>query len=138
MSKRTKSGIIEVEKEDIELANKIAVEILGKTLDELSIPSRNLLELLEKMLDKRVEQLKEKDSDRIIKRSDITFTRRDIREYTAWTNTRLHTHLKELISMEYVIMINGRTNSLQTYRLIYDGQGKQGEKFIPGFKNNDV
>ena len=40
--------------------------------------------------------------------------------------------------MEYVILENGRTNSLQTYKFLYDGQGKEGEKFIPGFKNKDV
>ena len=34
--------------------------------------------------------------------------------------------------MEYVILDSGRSNGLQFYKLIYDGQGKDGNKFIPG------
>ncbi len=65
---------------------------------------------------------------------DLSFTRRELREFTGWTNTRLHNHLKELMNMEYVIQDGGRCNSLQTYKLVYDGQGKDGEKFIPGMQ----
>lgn len=136
LRREAQTDIIEVEKKDIELANKIAVEILGKTLDELSIPSRNLLELLEKMIDERISKLKQCDSDRLIKRSDITFTRRDIREFTSWTQTRLRNHLKELIDLEYIVIDSGGNGrSLQNYKLMYDGQGKDGNKFLNGLKS---
>jgi len=110
---------IEVSRKDIETGHKIASEVLGKSLDELSIPSRNLLEQVEKMVNERICELRERDQETLHKISDITFTRRQIREFSGWKNTRLHTHLKELIAMEYVILENGRTNSLQHYRLIF-------------------
>ena len=34
--------------------------------------------------------------------------------------------------MDYVILETGRSNSLQTYKLAYDGQGQDGSKFITG------
>lgn len=125
---------IEVDEKDIEIGNKLAVEILGKTLDELSIPARDLLELIVEFVEKKMCELRRKDSELLIKKEEIQFTRRELREFTGWTNTRLHNHLKELVDMENVIMTGGCRNSLQTYKLIYDGEGKDGEKFIPGIK----
>jgi hypothetical protein len=125
---------IEVDRRDLQIGSSIAVEILGRSLDELSIPSRNLLEQIYSMVNERLEKLPERDSERM-KSSDITFTRRDIREYTGWRQTRLRTHLVKLIEMEYVLMISGGSGrKLQRYSLIYDGQGQDGEKFIPGLK----
>ena len=123
---------IEVDEKDIEIGNALAVEILGRTLDELSIPARDLLELIDKMLEEKLRELRESQPEReatLFKR-DLTFTRRELREYTGWTNTRLHNHIKELVSMEYIVMENARINNMQTYKLIYDGRGKDGEKFI--------
>jgi hypothetical protein len=61
-----------------------------------------------------------------------SFTRTDVMNYTGWTRTRLHIHLKELIDMELVVKLSGRKNSLQHYRLLYDGQGKDGKRFMIG------
>ena len=41
--------------------------------------------------------------------------------FTGWTKTKLHIHLKELIKMELVVKQSGRKNSLQHYKLLYDG-----------------
>ncbi len=125
---------IEVDENDIKLANKIAIEVLGKSLDELSIPARNLLELIEKFIDERHSQLKEKNSDELIRKQSITFTRRELREFTGWSKTRVQVHLKELISMEYILMESGRANTLQHYILVYQGEGNKGNRFIPGLK----
>ena len=127
---------IEVDEADIELANRVAVDILGKTLDELSIPARNLLGLITAMVEERLCELRKKEekSDSLFRTTDVTFTRRQLREHTGWAQTRLHIHLKELVSMEYVLVESGRSNSLQHYRLVYNGQGRNGERFIPGLK----
>ena len=129
---REKIEFIEVDETDIETGHKLAVEILGKTLDELSIPARDLLDQIDKMLTAKVEKVRSSQNDReatLFKR-DLTFTRRELREFSGWTNTRLHNHIKELVNMEYVVMENARINNMQTYKLIYDGEGKKSGKFI--------
>lgn len=126
---------IEVDEKDIELGNRLALEILGKTLDELSIPARDLLGQLEKMIGDKFCELRKCNPGTSLRKSDIGFSRREVREFTGWTQTRLRTHLKELIDLEYVLVdggCNGKT--LQTYKFIYDGQGKDGSRFIPGAK----
>jgi len=65
------------------------------------------------------------------------FTRRQIREFTGWSNARVHRYLRELIELEYVLVENGRNGVLQRYRLAYDGQGKDGKKFVLGLKPVD-
>ncbi len=119
---------IEVDIVDIEITNKLAHEVLGRSLDELSQPSRDLLIQLDDMIEHKIKDLK----DEAPSRSGVTFSRRDIREFTGWSNTRLHIHLRELIEFEYVIVQAGRNGMRYCYRLAYEGQGKSGEKFLLG------
>ncbi len=65
------------------------------------------------------------------------FTRREIREFTGWSNARVHRYLQELIELEFVLMEHGRNGVLHRYRLAYDGQGQDGGKFLLGLKPVD-
>ena len=150
---------IKVDTEDIKLANRLAHELLGHSLDELSRPSRNLLEELEKMVMKRQEEAETGgqrsgcggqksetgnggdsvhggggNGDRGSMRR-VSFTRRQIREYTGWSNYRVHIHLKELAEFEYISAESDRLNNTHRYRLLYEGQGKDGSRFLPGLTN---
>ena len=122
---------IEADPEDIRIANHLAKEILGRSLDELSRPGRDLLMLLDEMIEEAYQRA---DTDKAvnIRRTDLPFTRRDIREYTGWSNIRVHRYLKELVDLEYVLIETGRNGSRYHYRLAYEGQGKDGERFILG------
>ncbi len=123
---------IEVDAEDVRLANRLAHEILGHTLDELSRPSRNLLLELEKMLTQSGNP--DRDGGSEVGSSDHrrSFTRREIRECSGWSNYRVHIHLKELVEFEYVSVETDRVNNTYRYRLLYDGQGKDGSRFMLG------
>jgi len=124
---------IEVDAEDVRLANRLAHEILGHTLDELSRPGRNLLLELEKLLTQGGNPGSGRDTGPEgggpgRRRS---FTRREIREFTGWSNYRVHIHLRELVEFEYVSVETDRVNNTYRYRLLYDGQGKDGSRFMP-------
>ncbi len=126
---------IEADLEDIRIANKLAQEILGRSLDEVSRPGRDLLMLLDEMVEKLWQKLTGKEASNKLKRTGINFTRRDIREHTGWSNYRVHTHLKELVHLEYILVESGKNGSPFCYRLAYEGQGKDGSKFILGLTN---
>jgi DNA primase catalytic core len=132
---------IEVDKEDIRLANELATELLGHSLDELSRPATDLLQLLLKMTQqtngKPKGTAKEKNADEpppSFVRQAPGFTRRQIREFTGWSNARVHRYLQELIELEFVLMEHGRNGVLHRYRLAYEGQGQDGRKFLLGLK----
>jgi len=123
---------IEVDAEDVKLANRLAHEILGHSLDELSRPSRNLLLELEKMLRRGGDPGAPEAGGDDPRRS---FTRRQIREFSGWSNYRVHIHLKELVEFEYVSVESDRVNNTYRYRLLYDGRGRDGSRFMPGLKD---
>ncbi|MFP4225076.1 MAG: CHC2 zinc finger domain-containing protein [Phycisphaeraceae bacterium] len=123
---------IEVDAEDVKLANRLAHDILGHSLDELSRPSRNLLLELEKMLRRGADPGAPEAGGDDPRRS---FTRRQIREFSGWSNYRVHIHLKELVEFEYVSVESDRVNNTYRYRLLYDGRGRDGSRFMPGLKD---
>ena len=130
---------IEVMPEDIRTANRLAHEILGHSLDELSRPGRNLLMELERMARERLKKEQPDQPDgRAAPLNRLSFTRREIRTFTGWSNYRVHTHLRELIELEYVSIEVGRGTGGHRYRLLYDGQGKEGDKFMLGLVDPDL
>jgi DNA primase catalytic core len=105
---------IEVQRSDIELANAVAHEVLGKTLDELPPQTRRLLNLVRAMVDTRAKAER-------VKASDVRFTRRDIREATQWSDNQLKVHCARLAEMEYLLVHGGSRGHSLSYELLWDG-----------------
>ena len=118
---------VEVSLRDIALANELAIEILGRSLDELSGPSRRLLLLTEEMVAARARERGETAPN-------VFFTRRELREFTRWSDYQIHHYLNQLVALEYLVPVCGRNGSQYQYRLVWDGQGKEGERFVLGLK----
>lgn len=114
---------IEVTLDDIETANRLAHEVLGRSLDELPPQPRKLLIHIDAMVQSQCKALK-------IQREEYRFSRRAIREYTGWGNTQLKVHLQRLEEMEYLLVHRGKRGQQMVYELLYDGQGKDGQAFM--------
>ena len=116
---------MEVIPEDIKLANKLAAEMLGRSLDELSPHTRSLLGEIKNMVDRLATERKQN-------REDILFTRRDICGHTGWSYWQVHDHLKQLVEMEYLLLHTGGAKNRYAYELAWDGRGEEGGKFLTG------
>ncbi len=116
---------VEVTLDDIAAANELANEALGRCLDELPPQTRRLLMYIDEMVTVACRRLS-------VKRGHHRFTRREIREYTDWSNTPLKVHLQRLEELEYLIIHRGGRGQLIVYELLYEGQGQDGTKFLPG------
>jgi len=116
---------IEVTREDIAVANRLAHEVLGRSLDELPPQTRRLLGLLDRLVAERA-------GARGLDRADVRFTRREVREWTGWTDFPVRTHLEKLAALEYVLVHRGGPGQRFVYELLWDGQGKEGEPFLAG------
>jgi len=123
---------INADLDDIALANRLAHEILGHSLDELSRPGNDLLLQIEELAKERLKARQKENPDSKLRTTDLSFSRRDIREFTGWSNTRLHVHLKELVDFEYIAIETGRNGMPFRYRLAWEGQGKDGKRFMLG------
>ena len=116
---------IEVIARDIEQANVLAHDILGRSLDELPPQTRTLLKLIYQFISQCCEQ-------QSIKQSDYRFTRKEVREFTSWGNTQLKLHLSRLEDMEYLLAHRGGRGQSFVYELVYSGEGESGDSFLSG------
>ena len=108
---------LEVELSDIEVANRLAGEVLGRSLDELPPQTRRLLELLDRM----VAEAAERDD---VERGQVRFTRRQVRRETGWRDTQLRLHLGRLADMEYLLIHQGGRGRSFVYELLYEAEGR--------------
>ena len=58
-----------------------------------------------------------------------------MREAFKWGDTRLRTHLEELVEMEYVVPLSGRFGQRYQYRLVYDRPTRGERRFLTGLKS---
>jgi DNA primase len=116
---------IEVTLDDIALANRLAHEVLGRSLDELAPQTRRLLG----HIDTLVANTCRADS---VKRADVRFTRRQIREHCGWSEIQVRTHLERLVGLEYVLVHRGGRGQSFVYELLYDGGGADGRPHLLG------
>lgn len=122
---------IETTLSDIAIANELAAAVFGQSLGELSRPSRELLKLIRKMVD-GLEKANQPHGAKIIGGNAPTFTRRAVREFTGWSDYQVKIHIKQLEQLEYLVPISGRRGQSFCYRLAWDGEGLDGERFLPG------
>jgi len=114
---------IEVDRQDVEQGLALSKEILGRSMNELSMPSQSLLGQIDGYLDRRRKQICRKDKGGATSKSQIAFTRKELRSALGWSSTRLHVCLKELLFHEYVVLDQNGRNRLRHYRLLYDSHG---------------
>jgi DNA primase len=105
---------VEVTLDDIALANELAHEVLGRTLDELPPQTRRLLALV-------VEHVTGACAAREMNRADYRFSRRQLRDATRWGDTQLKIHLARLVELEYLLVHRGGRGQSFEYELVFDG-----------------
>jgi DNA primase len=111
--------------DDIEIANRLASKVLGRSLDELPPQTRRFLEMAKEMVKKECERSQ-------LERIDYRFSRRQICEYTGWSLTQVRLHLDRLVEHEYVLVHRGSRGLSFVYELLYNGEGKNGGPFLMG------
>ena len=116
---------IEVTRCDIAVANRLAREVLGRSLDELPPQTRRVLELV-------CEMVAERCRSQGLDRTDLRFTRRGVREHTGLGNTQLKVHLHRLEELEYLLVHAGGRGQSLVYELVYEGDPKHGTPLLAG------
>jgi hypothetical protein len=115
---------------DIELANRLANDVLGQTLDELPPQTRRLLVVLDGVVTAEA-RLREID------RQQVRFTRRQLREQLGWGDTQLKVHLARLVDFELVIAHRADSGGGLVYELAWSGEGIDGRRFLIGLTSPD-
>ncbi|HJV95620.1 MAG TPA: DNA primase, partial [Albitalea sp.] len=110
---------IEVQFADIALANRIAHDVLGRSLDELPPQTRRLLKLVDQYVGAEC-------SRQQLRRGELHFSRRALREAIDWGDTQLKLHLARLVELEYLVAHRTKTGGYE-YELVYELDSADGE-----------
>ena len=119
---------IEVTPADIETANRLANEVLGRSLDELPPQTRMLLKQIHQMVTQRCQS-------QSMDQADYRFSRRDVRQFTGWSDFQIKKHISRLQDLEYLLVHRGSRGQSFVYELLYQGEGEGGEPFVLGLLN---
>ncbi|MGH8630140.1 MAG: DNA primase, partial [Burkholderiales bacterium] len=122
---------IEVSASDIALANQLAHEVLGRSLDELPPQTRRVLGSIGALVAEQCQA-------RQIERRDFRFSRRELRAATVLSDTQLRVHLDRLTAMEYVLVHRGARGQSFVYELTYDGDAGDSTPRLPGLIDLDT
>jgi hypothetical protein len=115
---------VEVLPEDVALANRLAHEVLGRSLDELPPQTRRVLAALDGLVRERAQAA-------AMARSEVRFTRREVRALTGSSDTQARIHLERLVQLDYVIAHAGRNGQRFVYELAFDGDvSASGPQFV--------
>jgi DNA primase len=98
---------IEVTLDDIALANQLAPEVLGRSLDELPPQTRRLLGSIRELVKNKA-------------KGNLTFSRRELRNACGWSLTQVSVHLERLVALEYLAIRHGRLGSAFVYEILSD------------------
>ncbi len=99
--------------EDIEAANQIAPEVLGRSLDELPPQTRRLLQSIKKLVSQKMD-------DKGMDQNLTFFSRRELRDFTGWSQMQIRRHLERLIELEYLAVRGGRNGITLKHELLVD------------------
>jgi DNA primase catalytic core len=116
---------IEVIEEDIRIANRLAREVLGRSLDELPPQTRRLLDQVVALVEAGCKA-------QGIPREEYRFTRREVRDHSGMGNTQVQEHLRRLEDMEYLLVHAGSRGKSMVYELVYEGAPGQSLPLLPG------
>jgi len=105
---------IEVTLADIALANRLAHEVLGRSLDELPPQTRRVLGVIDALVRERIVR------DAMTRR-DVRFTRKELRAALGMSEKQVRVHVDRLMELDYVLPHAGRNGQRFVYELAFDG-----------------
>jgi DNA primase len=107
---------IEVTLDDIALANELAPEILGRSLDELPPQTRRLLGFIRELMKVLAHGHRAPGGAKTAR----TFSRKELRDLCGWSLTQVSVHLERLVALEYLALRHGRLGSAFVYEILFD------------------
>jgi DNA primase len=116
---------VEATLEDIAMANRLASEALGRTLDELPPQTRRLLEMLYGLVAAKCEAEK-------VDVAEIRFSRREVLIHSRWSYPQVRKHLDRLVEHEYLLVHRGMRGQSFVYELLWQGEGEGGRVLRDG------
>lgn len=122
---------VEVTLDDIALANRLAHEVLGRSLDELPPQTRRLLGMIVQLVEARC-------AAQQVARCDLRFSRAEVRAVAGLSETQLRLHLERLVDLDYLLVHRGQRGQSFVYELQFDGSAEDATPRLVGLLDVEV
>ncbi|MCP4498736.1 MAG: DNA primase [Deltaproteobacteria bacterium] len=119
---------VEVELSDIDLANALMQDVLGRSLDELAPQTRKMLGLIEHLVQAKADE-------EMCSRVDVLFTRQEVRSKIKMSSSQLHLHLTRLVELEYLFCTRRKGERSLSYGLIWSTDDDNGMLQLTGLSS---
>jgi DNA primase catalytic core len=97
---------------DVDTAARLLGDLMRQAIEDMSATSKDLLQRIREM----VATHGKKDA------GEVRFNRRDVREWTGWSDWQIRIHLKELEELEMILPVMGGGRGREyRYEIAYDG-----------------
>lgn len=116
---------------DIAVANRLAHEVLGRSLDELPPQTRRVLGVIDALVTARGEA----DG---VPRDRVRFSRRDVRGACGLSDMQCRKHLERLVDLEYLLVHRGGPGTSFVYELVFTGDLADGAPRMAGLVDVDT
>ena len=107
---------------DVDLALELGRQIFIRNVDDVPPTGRKLLEMVYKYVTGKREQMKGIDPNKEIDIFELPFTRKELRDFSGWSETQVRVTCELLVELGYLGKLNGRHGSTFRYLLLDDGK----------------
>jgi DNA primase len=121
---------VEIKKDDIILANRIMLELFGKSVRDLKPPQMHFLKEFMKLAKKEVQ-------GKHLNIQDVSFTELEIRSQVKMSYWQVNRYLNDLVRLEYAGVVSKGINNQKKYRLLMDNLDNPEGRYLTGLLNPD-
>lgn len=118
----TKLSCVYATQADIDTAFEIARMVFIRNIDDVSPTGRVLLAEIDRLVNRKYEDIKKLDPKRELYLYDIPFTRKELRDAIGWSETQVRVNIEPLVELGYLGKLQGRFGSTCRYVVIDNGK----------------
>ena len=107
---------------DVDLALELGRHVFARNVDDVSPRGRKLLAEILTLVTRKHGSLQAQDPKRELFLFEVTFTRKELRETTGWSETQVRQNIEPLVGLGYLGKLAGRQGSACRYVLLDDGK----------------
>jgi hypothetical protein len=112
---------VQATEKDIDLALELSRAVFARNVDDLSPIGRTLLAEIVPLVQEKYSRTKGNDERSQIQLGEIPFTRKELRERIAWSETQVRQNIEPLVELGYLGRVGGRQGAIYRYVLLDDG-----------------
>ena len=118
----TELAYVQATQRDVELAKELGRTVFPRNIDDVSPTGRALLDHIDDLVTEKYSSLQGKKPETTQERSSLPFTRKELREWSGWSEKQVRMNIEPLVELGYVSVLKGGNGSAYRYTMLDNGK----------------